>query len=582
MPIHNSDIARAFEEIADLLAVADANPFRVRAYRNAARSVGQCAADLPGMVGRGEPLPRLAGVGTDLAAKIVEISRTGQLALLTALRAAETPSAALLAVPGLGPSRVRTLARELSIRTPAQLLAAAERGALRDLPGFGPRLESRLLAVLARQRQRDRRFPRAQVAALAAALADYLRGAHGVSRVEIAGSFRRGCDTVGDLDIVATGRHDNMAAFALTVFEQADEILSQGSHRASVLMKGGVQVDLCIVPPAAFGAAWLYFTGSRGHCIALRTLAQRQGLKLNEYGLYRGTRRLAGATETDVYRGLGLPFIEPALREDRGEIAAAQRGALPHLVRRRDLRGAVWMAPEGGGDIGAQAGIARRLGLQYIALCHSPARAGLAEFDPLAWQRHRAAVDAAGASGTVLLTGLEARIGSDGALDVPAGALRQADLVVGALGTGWEAEPERWTRAASRALDRPAFRVLVLPTPQVGFEPALTLLRTILPKMAAGGVALALDERAGPFDMNERQARLASACGVPLCMMSAEGNACDEWERTILQARRGWLEPHDVLNHWSIATLRHWLRRDRRAAPVGPQVDTSSGAAAAR
>ena len=324
MPVHNVEIARAFEEMADLLELRSANPFRVRAYRNAAQTVGNRALDLAALVRGGKPLPRMPGIGKDLSGKIADIARTGSTPLLARLReSAPAGASELLGVPGLGPRRVQLLARRLGIDSVEALARAAAAGRVRVLPGFGAKSEAALLEAARAQLSKARRFPRAQARAQAEALLGSLREARGVRAALVAGSLRRERDTVGDIDLLvaAAGSSDVMRRF--TGYPQVRRVLAEGATKASVLLKSGIQADLRVVSPASWGAALVYFTGSKAHNIALRRLAQARGLKINEYGVYRGARRIAGETEDSVYAALGLQMPPPTRREG-GELPSAR------------------------------------------------------------------------------------------------------------------------------------------------------------------------------------------------------------------------------------------------------------------
>ncbi|MCX8005203.1 MAG: helix-hairpin-helix domain-containing protein, partial [Burkholderiaceae bacterium] len=307
MALTNADIAAAFEEIADLLELQDANPFRVRAYRNAARLIGDLKLDLAATVAAGKPLPKLPGVGADLAGKIEELARTGKLSALERLRR-QVPAGIteLLRLPGLGPKRVRTLYERLHVHTPEQVLRAARDGRIRELPGFGAKTESRLAEAIGARLAQSRRVKLAVAAQYAAHLIDWLRRAPGVRDVVAAGSLRRAKETVGDIDLLATAEEGTAVVQHFARHPDAAQVLAAGDTRGSLVLKSGLQVDLRVVPPASFGAALLYFTGSKAHNIRLRNLALARGLKLNEYGLFRGRRALAAATEEEIYAALDL------------------------------------------------------------------------------------------------------------------------------------------------------------------------------------------------------------------------------------------------------------------------------------
>jgi DNA polymerase (family 10) len=328
MPVRNAAIAAIFSEIADLLEVEQANPFRIRAYRNAARIVADLGPEAHAMVARGEDLTKLRGIGKDLAGKIAEIVATGKCQALEKLRAELPPAVGeLLHVPGLGPKRAAMLWHELDVETPAQLVAAARAGRIRELPGCGARTEANILQAVEAHLSQSRRVPRDEAWRQAEPLLAWLAAARGVASIELAGSYRRGNATVGDLDILVVATDGADALHRFVTYPQAARVLAQGPTRASIVLQDGLQADLRIVPPESHGAALCYFTGSKAHNIALRKLAQAKGLKLNEYGVFRGKERIAGATEEEVYRALGLRWIPPESREDRGEIEAAELAA---------------------------------------------------------------------------------------------------------------------------------------------------------------------------------------------------------------------------------------------------------------
>jgi len=301
MPVANLAIAAALEEIADRLEIQQANPFRVRAYRNAARTVGSLGRDVQAMAAHGETLQGTPGIGADLAQKIAEIATRGSCATLDRLRG-EMPAAIteLLQVPGLGPKRVRALWHELDVETPEQVLRAARDGRIRELSGFGEKTERGIEHALAAHLGKERRVKLAVAAEYAAALVKHLEGVRGLDHVVVAGSFRRMRETVGDLDILATGASGAAIIEHFARHPEVSEVLSQGTTRASVRLRSGLQVDLRVVPTASLGAALAYFTGSKAHNIALRRLARQRGLKINEYGVHRGERRIAGETEASV------------------------------------------------------------------------------------------------------------------------------------------------------------------------------------------------------------------------------------------------------------------------------------------
>jgi DNA polymerase (family 10) len=314
--IANAQIASVFEEIADLLEVQGENPFRIRAYRTAARTVGQQGPAFAETAARGEPIGQLFGIGADLEQKIHEIARTGSCELLRTLRR-QVPrgTSALLHVPGLGPKRVQALVEQLGIHTPAEVLKAVKSGRVRELPGFGARTEQRLLDALGAGRAKKQRFPLAVARSEAKSLLQFLRAAPGVVEAVAAGSLRRERPTVGDIDLVAVSDGGTPVTRRFVEYPRVREVLASGRTRASIVLDSGIQVDLRVVPPRSYGAALLYFTGSKQYSIELRKRAIARGLKLNDYGLFRGTEQIAGATEASIYEALGLPWVPPTQRE---------------------------------------------------------------------------------------------------------------------------------------------------------------------------------------------------------------------------------------------------------------------------
>ncbi len=338
MPKHDADIAVIFEEIADLLEIQGANPFRIRAYRNAARVVGELSQEVSRLLEKGEDLTQLPGIGDDLAAKIKEIVDSGHCSLLERLHT-ELPSAVteLLKIPGLGPKRVKALYHDLDVQTPEQLYRAARDGRIRALPGFGEKTESNILQAIEVHANQTQRLKLAVAAQYAEALEKFIAAIPGVTKVTLAGSYRRMRETVGDLDILAIASTSAASEVVqrFTTYDEVAEILSAGVTRASVILKCGIQVDLRVVKEESYGAALHYFTGSKSHNIAIRRMAQKNGLKINEYGVFRDKTRIAGESEASVYAAVGLPYIPPELRENRGEIAIAKAGKLPRLWNKK-------------------------------------------------------------------------------------------------------------------------------------------------------------------------------------------------------------------------------------------------------
>lgn len=574
MPIHNADIAAIFIEIADLLEIEQANPFRIRAYRNAARMVGELGREVRAMVERGEDLTDLPGIGADLAGKMREIVESGKCRALQKLQAELPPAITeLLHVPGLGPKRVRMLWHELEVQTLEQLARAARDGRIRELPGFGAKTEANILQAVEAHLSKARRIKLATAAQYAGSLVSWLSQARGVARVEVAGSYRRCRETVGDLDIlvIAEAGSDVMARFV--GYDEAAEVLSHGPTRASVVLQSGLQVDLRVVEAAAYGAALCYFTGSRAHNIGLRRLALEQGLKLNEYGVFRGGERIAGASEESVYRALGLPWIAPELREDRGEIAAARAGRLPELVQLADLRGdlhAHTRATDGRHSLEEMALAAKAAGLSYLAITEHSRRLAMAHgLDPRRLAEQCDAIDRLNETldGMVLLKGIEVDILEDGSLDLPDSALTRLDLVIGAVHSRFDLSRAKQTERILRAMDHPRFTLLAHPTGRVieSRAPYDADMLRIIRHARQRGCYLELNAHPERLDLLDSHCLVAKEEGV-LVSINSDAHSTDDFAHLrfgIGQARRGWLEAADVLNTRPLPELRRLLAQVR-------------------
>jgi DNA polymerase (family 10) len=575
MPIHNADIAAMFTEIADLLEIEGANPFRIRAYRNAARIVAEWPHELRGAVERGEDLTRLPGIGEDLAAKIREIVTTGKCRALEKLRQTLPPMITeLLHIPGLGPKRVRTLWHELDVQTLEQLARAARDGRIRTLPGFGAKTEANILQAVEQHLSQSRRFKLATAWQYASSLLSWLKGAAVVEKIEIAGSFRRARETVGDLDILVATRDAAAVMQRFVQYEEVREVLAAGEARGSVVLKCGLQVDLRLIEPPAWGAALLYFTGSKAHNIALRKLAQEAGLKLNEYGLFRGRQRIAGGSEEEVYAALGLDWIPPELREDRGEIGAARTHRLPRLVTLAALRGdlhAHTTATDGHDSLEAMAAEAQRLGFEYLAITEHSRRLTMVHgLDARRLREQGEKIDRlnAGFKGFRLLKGIEVDILEDGSLDLPDDVLGELDLVVAAIHSRFDLSRAKQTERILRALERPYLTILAHPTGRLidGRPPFDIDMARIVRAVKERGCFLELNAHPERLDLTDNDCLLAKDEGVLVAINSDAHSRADfaNLRFGVGQARRGWLEAQDVLNTRSLAELLPLLQGTRR------------------
>jgi len=575
VPLHNADIAALFEEIADLLELGDENPFRIRAYRNAARVVGGLSLDLAAKLAEGAELPKLPGIGADLGGKIREIATTGSCKLLEKLRGRFPAGITeLLALPGVGPKRVRAL-HEAHIDSLEDLRRAARAGKLPALPGFGEKTAQRITDAAQAQLGTTRRFKLAVAAQYAEPLAKYLDGV-------LAGSYRRMKDTVGDLDFLVVSDEPEKAIARFVKYPEVREVLAQGTTRSSVRLASGIQADLRVVPRQSYGAALHYFTGSKAHNIEVRKLGQARGLKVNEYGVWRGERRIAGETEESVYAAVGLPYIEPELREAQGELEAARRGELPRLLELADLRGdlhAHTSASDGRNSVREMALAAKAAGLQYLAITEHSRRLAMARgLDPRRIEKQMAEIDALSAElrGITVLKGIEVDILEDGSLDLPDSILQKLDLAVGAVHGKFNFPRARQTERLLAALDNPHISILAHPTGRlIGEREAYELdMLAVMRKAKRRGVALELNAHPDRLDLNDVHCRMAKDEGV-LVAIGSDAHGVDGFgvlRYGVGQARRGWLEKKDVLNARPLAELRRWLAR-----PARPSIDVARG-----
>jgi DNA polymerase (family 10) len=571
--MHNEDVAAAFDEMAELLAIRGENPFRIRAYQRAAQLIRGLPRPLAAMHGTDE-FDALPGIGADLAGKIDELLRTGSLRALEQLRRRVPPGLReLLRLPGLGPKRVQRLHAELGVRGLADLEQALASGRIARVPGLGPKLRAGLGAAIGTRAARPTRWSWSVAAQYAQPLRAYLRSLRGVHAVEIAGSYRRGRDTVGDLDFVVTARRGVELAAALRDYADVRELTAAGPTRCTAVLRSGMQADFRLVGRESLGAALHYFTGSKQHNVALRRRAQERGLKLNEYGLFRGERRIAGATEREVYAALDLPWIPPELREDRGEIAAAERRALPRLVELGDLRGdlhAHTNASDGRESLEQLAAAARARGLEYLAITdHSRYLGALHGLDAGRLARQIDAIDALNASlrGLVLLKGAEVDILEDGSLALPDAILRRLDLVVVAVHGHFGLSAARQTARILRALERPCVSILAHPSGRLlgEREPYALDLARVLAAARARPCYLELNAQPTRLDLDDVACQAAKEQGVLVSIGSDAHCGADlaDLEHGIRQARRGWLTRADVLNTRPLAKLRALLAKTR-------------------
>ncbi len=568
MPVQNAEIAAMFDQAAELLEIAGENQFRVRAYRRAARVVEGLPKAVGGLLKSGQDLSELPGIGKDLAGKIADIVKTGRFGLLDTLkRKLPGELGDMAALPGLGPKRIKLLYDKLKVRTLKDLRGAIKTGRLRELRGFGPVIEEKLLGALEKP-QPAKRFKISVAEAEADALVAFLRDR---GRVVVAGSYRRRRDTVGDLDVLVTAKHGVAVGNRLVEYENVAQVVAHGPTRTTVMLRSGLQVDVRAVPDESYGAALLYFTGSKAHNIALRGLANQHGWKLNEYGLFSGKRRIAGATEEEVYKKLGLPFIEPEMREDRGEIPASKAGKLPRLVKLSDIRGDLHVHSDwtdGTVTIHEMAAAAQARGYEYIALTDHSRRVAMTHgLDPARLARQIHEIDRLNEKlkNFTILRGIEVDILKDGSLDLPDSSLAKLDIVVAAVHSHFDLPRKAQTDRVVRALENRHMSILAHPTGRLigEREPYDIDMDRVISAARETGCHLEINAQPDRLDLNDLHAHAAKLAGVKLAV-STDAHSIDAFQCMrfgIDQARRAWLTANDVLNTRPLAELRKLLKR---------------------
>jgi DNA polymerase (family 10) len=577
MSITNAEIAETLELMADLLEIDGANPFRVRSYRNSARvirdlpeAVADIVADNP------KRLLEIDGIGESVAQKCETLVKTGRLPQLEELKA-KIPEGLLLLlrIPGLGPKKAAALYKELGITNVQDLEQACREGRVRQLKGFGEKTEKMILERLAFAQQQEQRIFWADADQIAQALLRHLRQVPQVERAEVAGSYRRGRETVADLDVLVISDSPAAVMDAFGRFAEVGELLARGDTKMTVRTKRGLQIDLRVVPRESFGAALQYFTGSKAHNIELRSRARQRGLKINEYGVFRGEERVAGETEEDVYAALGLPWIPPELREARMEFQWADQGRLPSLIELQEIRGDLHMhtsESDGKATLEEMAEAAHTRGLRYIAITdHSPRVTMAHGLDARRLRKQWRKIDQLNEQWQgrlVILKGVECDILEKGGLDLPDDVLAEADWVVASIHYGQRQSRSQITERLLQAIEHPSVHAIGHPTGRLinRREPYDVDIEAVLEAAARHKKFLEINATPDRLDLNEIHAAAARERGVMLVINtdahSVEG--LDAMRYGVLQARRAGLTAHDVLNTRTWKELSALLRASRR------------------
>ncbi|HSQ79419.1 MAG TPA: DNA polymerase/3'-5' exonuclease PolX [Candidatus Bathyarchaeia archaeon] len=575
MPIHNNDVAEIFDKLADLLEIKGENQFRVRAYRNAARTVSSLSRNVGDLAKEEKGLDGIPGIGKDLAEKIRTIVATGKLPILEdMLKEMPASLSTLMKVRGLGPKKIATLYKELKVASLEDLRKAATEGKIHELPGFTEKTEQAILEGLGQAKITERgpeRFKRAVAEQIVTPLFEALKKAAGVDEIQIAGSYRRWAETVGDVDILVAAKKSKDVMDRFVHYDDVTKVLAEGETKSSVILRGGLQVDLRVVEPKSFGAALHYFTGSKAHNIAVRLMGVKRGIKVNEYGVFRGKTMIAGRTEDEIYKLFGMPYIEPELREDRGELQAALKGKLPRLVTLGDIKGDLHShtkTTDGHYSMEEMAEAAKALGYEYLAISDHSKRVTMAHgLDAKGLAKANKAVDKLNAKlkGITLLKSIECDILADGSLDLPDDILAECDLVIASVHYYNKLPREKQTERVIRALDNRHVSIFGHPTGRLINErpPYEIDLEKVMKAAAERGCVMELNAHPDRLDLDDVHCQMAKTMGLKIAV-STDAHSLDDLKLMrfgIGQARRGWIEPSDVVNTRPLLELRKLLKR---------------------
>ena len=570
----NDDVEQVLLEFADLLSILSDDPFKPRAYEKAARAVGGYHADVAGLDEKG--ILQIPSVGKSIAEKIVEYQRTGTFADLETLRAEIPPGVReLMSIPGLGPKKAMLLYRELGVDSVEALVAAIDADQVAGLKGFGRKTQDNIVRGLEQLSSSGGRVSVSVALDVAGAMIAALSGIPGVGRLAFAGSLRRMRETIGDVDLLVASGNPAPVMEAFTHLPSAARVLAHGDTKSSIVTEGGLQVDLRVVAPEVWGAAMIYFTGSKAHNVRIREMAVRSGLKLNEYGLFdaKGGDLLAADTEEAVYARLGLPFIPPTLREDRGEVEAALRGELPSVIEEKQLRGDLHThtnLTDGLASLADMVEAAAKFRYRYYAVTdHAPNLAMQRMTDEKILAQREELRGLQSRYDMTLLHGTELNIDPDGNVDWPPEFLAGFDLTVASVHSHFTQSRDAMTRRVIRAIENPYVNVIGhLTTRQIGKRPPVDMdLDAVFEAAARTGTALEVNSHPQRLDLNDEHILWARRHGVKFAVNTdAHAPVHLPFIRFgVATAQRGWLTKDDVINAWPLTRLRRFLRKGRAA-----------------
>lgn len=564
----NKEIASLFQRMADLLEFKDENIFKINAYRKSARILNDLTTDIEEMVRSGE-LQHMPGIGKGTAEKILEYLSTGHMAKYEEMKKGIGDDLiALLGVPSLGPKTLAMLHKEMKINSLEDLQKAVHDERMAALPGMGKKKIENIIRGIELYAQSRERMPLGKALVIAREVIGELQKAAGIRDIEAAGSLRRGKETIGDIDILASGSRKKEIIDTFVHLPLSGSILAQGETKGSIVTANGIQLDLRVVEKDSFGAALQYFTGSKSHNVRLREIARRSGLKINEYGIFSGDRKVAGAREEEMYSALKMDWIPPELREDRGELEAALGHSLPALVRRSDIRGDLHVHShysDGAHSLPEIAAAAKKMGYQYIAVTdHSPSLKIARGLSAARLKEKIAEVKNINQSlsGIRLLCGAEVDIRNDGTLDYPDDLLSRLDIVIGAIHSGFKGSREQITKRIITAMDNPHLHIIAHPTGRLlgEREPYNVDMGRVIEAAAETGTALEINSYQDRLDLDDVTAMEAGKKGVMIALGTDSHHLEQLWmmELGVMVARRGWLERRHLLNTLTAEELLAW------------------------
>lgn len=562
----NKELADLFGKMADILEFKGENPFKIGAYRKASRVIGDLTQDVQELADSGK-LRQIPGIGESIARKIEEYLQTGRVSKYDEIKKGVSDElVSLMDIPGVGPKTVALLYKEKGIESLSQLEKVLEEGSLTELFGMGEKKIENIKRGIQLLKQSKGRMNLGTAFPIARRVVEALRRETGSRRIEWAGSLRRMKESIGDIDILATGPRREEILRTFTLLPEVREVLASGETKASVIVEGGVQIDLRVVEEDSYGAALQYFTGSKEHNIRLRGIAKTKGIKINEYGVFKGPKKIGGREERDVYVSLGLEWIEPELREDRGEIDAAMAGKLPRLIQESEIRGDLHVHSkwsDGTCSIQEIAQASQRKGYEYVAICdHSKSLKIAHGLDESRLMKQTEEINRLNErlTGFRILKGIEVDILADGRLDLSEKVLEKLDLVIASVHSGFKQDRKKMTKRIIRALENPCVTILGHPTGRLlgAREPYEVEMDEIMEAASRLGKVLEINAYFERLDLNDIYCRRAKEMGIRMAIGTDAHHVDQLWMMTlgVAVARRGWLERDDLLNLRKAAEVR--------------------------